>query len=217
VEGRDPEPRAVKIAWLALGLPEPGRKPIKLEAKDLDPLAGVYVDETKEERYITREGTSLYSQRAGQAKYEILGSSATEFFFKDNPARLRFLKDASGIVTGLRIESRIGPAQIYSKTAKPLPSPRKEAVIDPKIYDLYAGDYELMPGFTITILKRGNKLISQATGQPEVELFPESETKFFLKVVDAQVEFVKDASGKVTGLVLHQGGQTLPAKKAKTP
>lgn len=69
----------------------------------------------------------------------------------------------------------------------------------------------------ITILRRGDKLISQATGQPEVELFPESETKFFLKVVDAQVDFVRDASGRVTGLVLHQGGLDLPAKKTKTP
>jgi len=217
IAGRDPEPRAVKIAWLALGLPEPERKPIKLEAKDLDSLTGVYADESKEERYITREGTSLYSQRAGQAKNEILASSTVEFFFKDNPARLRFIRDASGAVTGLRANARIGPAQIYTKTAKPLPSPRKVAAVDPKIYGLYAGDYELSPGFIITILRRGDKLISHATGQLEVELFPESETRFFLKVVDAQVDFVKDASGKVTGLVLHQGGQTLPAKKVKTP
>jgi CubicO group peptidase (beta-lactamase class C family) len=217
VDGRGPEPRAVKIAWLALGLPEPVRKPVKLEAKDLDPFTGVYADETKEERYITREGTSLYSQRAGQAKSEILAASATEFFFNENPSRIRFIKDSAGAVTGLRLEGRIGPAQIYTKTAKPLPSPRKEAAVDPKLYDLYVGDYELMPGFTITILKRGNKLISQATGQAEAEIFPESETKFFLKVVDAQVEFVKDASGQVTGLVLYQGGQTLSAKKVKTP
>jgi CubicO group peptidase (beta-lactamase class C family) len=217
IAGRDPEPRAVKIAWLALGLPEPERKSVKLEAKDLDPLTGVYADESKEERYITREGASLYSQRAGQAKNELLAASAVEFLFKDNPARLRFLKDGSGAVTGLRLEGRIGPAQIYTKTAKPLPSPKKVAAVDPKIYDLYVGDYELMPGFIITILKRGDKLISQATGQPEVELFPESEIRFFLKVVDAEVDFVKDAAGKVTGLLLHQGGQTLPGKKIKTP
>ncbi|MGZ7046181.1 MAG: DUF3471 domain-containing protein, partial [Candidatus Aminicenantales bacterium] len=217
IAGREPEPRAVKIAWLALGLPEPQRKSVKLEAKDLDPLTGVYADEGKEERYITREGASFYSQRAGQAKNELRAVSAVEFLFKDNPARLRFLKDASGAVTGLRLEGRIGPAQIYTKTAKPLPSPKKVAAVDPKIYDLYVGDYELMPGFIITILRRGDKLISQATGQPEVELFPESETRYFLNVVDAQIDFVKDPSGKVTGLVLHQGGQTLPAKKIKTP
>jgi uncharacterized protein YneR len=120
-------------------------------------------------------------------------------------------------VTGLRIESRIGPAEVFSKTARPLPSPRKEAVVDPKLYDLYAGEYELNPGFTITILRRGDKLISQATGQPEVELFPETETRFFLKVTDAQVDFVKDEAGRVTGLVVHQGGMDLPAKRIRRP
>jgi len=215
IEGRDPEPRAVKIAGLVLGKPQPERKAIKLAEKDLDPLVGVYEDAAKEERYITREGSKLFSQRSGQGKFEILAASADEFFFKDNPAVLRFVKNAAGAVTGLRVQSRIGPAQVYTKTAKPFPAPKKEISVDPKIYDQYVGDYELAPGFTITIIKRDAKLISLATGQPEVELFPESETKFFLKVVEAQVEFVKDASGKVTGLVLTQGGRTMPAKKIK--
>ena len=47
----------------------------------------------------------------------------------------------------------------------------------------------------------------QGTGQPKAEVFPESETNFFAKVVDAQLTFVKDASGKVTHLVLHQNGE----------
>jgi len=217
IEGRDPEPRAVKIAGLVLGKPEPERKAVSLAEQDLDPLTGVYEDAGKEERYITRKGSKLFSQRRGEGKYEILAASAVEFFFRNNPARVRFVKNATGAVTGLRVQARYGPAQVYTKTAKPLPIPKKEVALDPKIYDQYVGDYELTPGFTITIVKRDAKLISLATGQPEVELFPESETKFFLKVVEAQVEFVKDASGKVTGLVLTQGGRTMPAKKTKAP
>ena len=217
VPTRNPEPRAVKIAGLALGLPEPERKTVSLTARDLEPLTGVYEDARKQERYITREGNSLFSQRRGQGKYELLASSATEFFFKDNPSRVRFVKDAAGAVTGLRIEARYGPAQIYAKTARPFPTPKKEVAVDPKIFDRYAGDYELSPGFTITILRRGDKLISQATGQPEVELFPESETKFFLKVVEAQVEFIMDTSGRVTSLVLTQGGQRMTAKRTRFP
>ncbi len=49
--------------------------------------------------------------------------------------------------------------------------------------------------------------MTQATNQPKFEVFPESETKFFLRVVDAQLTFVKDAAtGKVTHIILHQGG-----------
>ena len=215
--GRDPEPRAVKIAWLALGLAEPERKVVSLSAKDLDRLAGVYEDARETTATVTREGGKTFIQRQGGAKSELLAASPAEFFTRDNPARILAAKDAAGNVTKLRIEPRIGPAQVYTKTAKPIPSPRKEAPVDPKIYDLYSGDYELAPEFILTVLRRGDKLISRATGQGEVELFPESETRFFLKIVDAQVDFVKDASGRVTGLVLHQGGQDLPAKKIRTP
>ncbi|HMA53325.1 MAG TPA: serine hydrolase domain-containing protein, partial [Acidobacteriota bacterium] len=42
VAGRDPEPRAVRIAWLALGLAEPERKTVTIPAKDLDTFTGVY-------------------------------------------------------------------------------------------------------------------------------------------------------------------------------
>lgn len=217
IAGRDPEPRAVKIAWLALGLTEPERKAIVLAARDLDAFAGVYTNERKREFYVSRQGDKLFAQQQGGSKDELTPASATEFFLKDNPARFMFVKDSAGRVTGLRIKSRIGPAQVLTKTDKPLPAPRKEAAVDPKLYDRLTGDYELAPEFIITILRRGGKLISQATGQSEVELFPESETRFFLKVVDAQIDFVLDAEGRVTGLVLHQGGRNLPAKKIRTP
>jgi hypothetical protein len=78
--------------------------------------------------------------------------------------------------------------------------------VDPKLYDAYAGRYELAPNFILTISREGDRLLAQATGQPQLELFPESETKFFLKEIDAKVTFVKDAAGKVTHLILHQGG-----------
>ncbi|MGZ5453590.1 MAG: serine hydrolase [Candidatus Aminicenantales bacterium] len=217
IAGRDPEPRAVKIAWLALGLTEPERKAIMIAARDLDAFAGVYTNERKREFYVSREGDKLFAQQQGGSKDELTPASATEFFLKDNPARFMFVKDSAGRVTGLRIKSRIGPAQVLTKTDKPLPAPRKEAAVDPKLYDRLTGDYELAPEFIITVLRRGGKLISQATGQSEVELFPESETRFFLKVVDAQIDFVLDAEGQATGLVLHQGGQNLPAKKIRTP
>ncbi len=217
VAGRDPEPRAVKIAWLVLGLPEPERKAAAVPAAELDRIAGVYADERGQEYYFSRDGARLFAQRQGGAKNEMQAASPAEFFLKDNPARFSFVKDAGGRVTGLRIQSRIGPAQLFAKTSKPLPGPRKEIALDPKLYDRLAGEYELQPGFTLKVLRRGDKLISQATGQPEVELFPESETRFFLKVVDAQVDFVLGPDGRAVRLVLHQGGQDLPAPKVRRP
>lgn len=84
-----------------------------------------------------------------------------------------------------------------------------------KMLDSFVGEYELAPGFLITITKEQNRLFAQATGQEKNELFSSTANKFFLKVVDAQVEFFKDDAGKVTKLILYQGGQEIPGRKIK--
>jgi CubicO group peptidase (beta-lactamase class C family) len=88
-----------------------------------------------------------------------------------------------------------------------VPMVRTVARVDPEIYDAYVGQYQLAPTFILTVTREGDRLMTQATGQGKIEVFPESDTKFFLKVVDAQITFVKDDSGKVTHLILHQGGR----------
>jgi len=97
-----------------------------------------------------------------------------------------------------------GVAGLYNPDLTPVE--HKEAQVNPKVFDDYIGEYELAPGFTIAITREADKLWLQAKGQPKAQVFPESETKFFLKVVDAQLTFVKDAAGKVTHLILHQAG-----------
>jgi CubicO group peptidase (beta-lactamase class C family) len=79
----------------------------------------------------------------------------------------------------------------------------------------YVGNYQLAPSFSIEITRKGDKLFGQATGQPAFELFAESKTKFFLKVVDAQVTFVSNDKGEVEQLILHQNGQNIPGKRVR--
>jgi Domain of unknown function (DUF3471) len=79
----------------------------------------------------------------------------------------------------------------------------------------YAGDYQLAPGFVLTVTLEGEQLMTQGTGQPKVAIFPMSESEFFLKVVDAQISFITGASGNVDKLVLHQGGRDTPGTKVK--
>jgi D-alanyl-D-alanine-carboxypeptidase/D-alanyl-D-alanine-endopeptidase len=98
----------------------------------------------------------------------------------------------------------------------PKPAPRKERTaidVRPEILQSYVGRYQLTPAFILEVTFKDNALNLQATGQPAVRLWPESETSFFLKEVDAQVDFVRDPQGNVTGLVLHQNGQNAPAAK----
>jgi CubicO group peptidase (beta-lactamase class C family) len=97
----------------------------------------------------------------------------------------------------------------------PAPKAHKEVAVDPALFDAYVGVYQLAPNFALTITREGNSLYGQATGQPKIQLFAESPTEFFLKEVDAQVTFEKDPAGKVTRLVLHQGGMNIPGIRTK--
>lgn len=98
--------------------------------------------------------------------------------------------------------------------AKP-PKEHKQVNVDPKLFDRYVGKYALTPAFVLTVSREGDHLFLQATGQPKVEIFPESEREYFVKVVDPQITFIVDAAGKTTELVLHQAGRDLPAKRTE--
>src|SRR5260370_6189344 len=93
------------------------------------------------------------------------------------------------------------------------PKGRVVASGDPRVFDQYVGQYQVTPTFTLTVTREGDKLMGQATGQPVMQLFPESETKFFLKVMDVEVTFVKSETGEVTGVSLSMNGMQLRAKK----
>jgi len=107
--------------------------------------------------------------------------------------------------------SRDLAAIVFGETVA-LPKARVVAKVDPKIYDDYVGKYQLAPTFALTVTREGDRLMTQATGQEKIEIFPESEAKFFLKVVDAQLTFEKEA-GKVTHVILHQNGRDMKAKR----
>ncbi len=95
-----------------------------------------------------------------------------------------------------------------------IPSAKTVAKVDPKIYDAYVGQYQLAPNFLMTVSREGDRLMVQPTGQSKSEIFPESETTFFPKEIEASLTFVKDEKGNVTQLILHQNGEH-PAKKIK--
>jgi CubicO group peptidase (beta-lactamase class C family) len=109
-----------------------------------------------------------------------------------SPSPAKVAQDLSAIVFGEKYE---------------IPREPVIARVDPKIYDAYVGKYELQTEVVFTVTREGDRLMVQLPGQPPVELFPESETKFFVKVADAKFTFVRDEKGEVTHLILDQGGE----------
>ena len=210
-----PDFLALRIVAKALGKPLEDRKPVTLDSAALDQYVGVYRFEDGITRAITREGPKLFSQRSGGPKAEIFASARDELYFhyEVSDAALHFRRDAQGKVTGLDFTGRQGPVASGVKTDEPIPQPRQAIQLDPAVYDAYVGEYEIAPGFSIAITREGDKIFAQATGQPKLEIFPESETKFFLKEVDAQLEFVRGDDGKATGARLLQGGRVMEGKR----
>jgi CubicO group peptidase (beta-lactamase class C family) len=91
-----------------------------------------------------------------------------------------------------------------------IPKERKAVAVASSVLDKYVGEYQVqLPPTSYTITNENGKLMVLESGYPKVEMFAESETKFFLKNEDIQFTFVKDANGKVTGVIVDQGDGTL--------
>ncbi len=94
-----------------------------------------------------------------------------------------------------------------------LRAPRIPLQVDGATLEQYVGRYLLSPAFAIDVTREGDRLFAQATGQPRVRLYAASERRFFLRVVEAEIEFDRDGAGAVTGLVLHQAGRAMPGRR----
>ena len=100
----------------------------------------------------------------------------------------------------------------------PKPQPRKERIaieVPATLLSTLVGGYRLAPTFLMEVTVSDGALFVQATGQPRLRLWAETGSDYFLKEVDAQVTFVRDAQGHVTSLVLHQNGQNQVAPKVQ--
>ena len=95
-----------------------------------------------------------------------------------------------------------------------MPYVHKEVKINPAILDRYVGKYSA--GLTIEVIKKDGKLYRHRDGTPDIELKPESETKFFYSdETDRQLEFEIDATGKVTKIWFYNSGQKGEMKKVE--
>ena len=88
-------------------------------------------------------------------------------------------------------------------------------VIDPKTLAAYVGDYDFPGRGKYTVLSEGDKLFLSFNPSAKFELFPESETKVFIKERPGQIVFVKDATGRTTEMVIHVNGQEIHLRNSR--
>jgi hypothetical protein len=143
---------------------------------------------------------TLYAQATGQGAFLIFPSAPNEFFARIAPISISFQRDASGKVSGLVLH------QNGDRAAPRIPD-RPSVELDAATLAGYVGKYQLAPGVVAEFMLKDGQLLTQLTGQPAFPVFASAKDKFFLKVVDAQIDFERDATGKIAAMVLHQNGR----------
>ncbi len=208
-----PEDVTAKLAALAIGETY-DYKAVVLADSLLADYAGVYENGKGLLRVITVADHQLFAQSGRGPKSKVDAYANDKFAYAtDSLSRIDFVRDTNGAIKSLKTRSRTA-IDVWLKTDKPIPSPDGIELSD-NILESYLGEYAISPDFSFTVTKNNKGLMVRATGQEAFDIFAESESKFFLKVNDAQLEFVKDSLGIVTKAILTQGGRTTEAKKIR--
>ena len=97
-----------------------------------------------------------------------------------------------------------------------IPRERQAITLEARVQAQYVGEYKIAsPPIEIVVTQNDGQLLALIAGRLKLALLPESETTFFSRDVSAQITFVKDGAGQVTGLTLRMNGAELPAQKVK--
>jgi serine-type D-Ala-D-Ala carboxypeptidase/endopeptidase len=192
---------------------------------------------------VRREGDRLFAQVTGSRSWpvevllppisgELLPESETHFFESLSGTPVAFTKNASGKVACLTAHYR-GNAFTFEKTSDQPPHapepPRRPVVVklETKLLDACVGRYEFAPsaasptGVKLAIWREGDHLVGQFWGENltpgAIDIYPESETKFFLMIDGTQLTFIKNERAEVTDLIHHVAGLSdFEGKKVKS-
>lgn len=182
------------------------RKAITLPGTTLSKYVGTYEVAPGVNNMIRLADDHLTTQLTGQQPLPLFAESESKFFLKAVDAQVEFFLDPDGSVTHLVMyqNGRERKAPRTSATVAEA-AQRKETTLPAATLARYVGTYQMPANAELSITLQGTQLIAQLTGQPAFPIFPESEALFFYKIVNATLEFQKDANGKVTAVRLRQG------------
>ncbi|MDM4767106.1 serine hydrolase domain-containing protein [Pelomonas sp. SE-A7] len=157
---------------------------------------------------VWEQGDKLMAQATGQGELELRYDSYGDFYPQGFSALLRPQPPVNGVVErfawrqmgGLMEGRRVGLVEAA-------PSISNAAWRD------WAGEFQLMPQFSLKVFERDGRLMVQGTGQPAIAAEATGKDRIEIKAVGAVVEFERDGTGQVVAAVLLQGGQKLRGAK----
>jgi CubicO group peptidase (beta-lactamase class C family) len=180
------------------------------DGKLVGALVGKYRFESGLGMELRQKGSALTVQADGQPEFEMGYDSAGDFYPLKFDALLRPKRKADGTygftwyqLGGALEAERIGtPASVATKW-----TPSEAELKD------YEGSYPLMPNFALRVFSTGAKLFVQGTNQGSLDVASVDKDIFVAESVGAEIDFERDASGKVIALTLKQRGQVLRGER----
>lgn len=184
------------------------------DAKLIDALVGVYRLQSGLGMKLRRKGDMLTIQADGQREFDMGYDSAGDFYPLKFDALLRPKRRADGTYTFTWFQ--LGGQLEAVRLDAPAPIAGKWTPTEAQLKD-YEGHYPLSPNFALRVFFTGAKLFVQGTNQRPLEVASVDEDIFVAESVGAEVNFARDANGKVIALTLKQGGQILRGERHQTP
>lgn len=201
-------PQELGFAALLPSLPlPPVHKAIALPGAQLDAYAGQYTLAPGFVLTVSRQGDQLFAQATGQGGFPLFASARDAFFAKAAPITIDFERDAAGKINALVLHQNGQDHRAVRTRDVVAPGDSNSVRLDPALLGEYVGRYMLAPGVQFAVTVERDQLYAQLTGQAAFPVYAKSKDHFFYTVVDAQLDFERDVSGKVSALVLHQNGQ----------
>ena len=189
----------------------PAYKAIVLPSASLDDYVGTYKLADKFLLQVFRMNDGLFARATGQGAFPIFPFAPNEFFAKVAGISMSFTRDPMGVVNGLVLHQN-GDRAAPKLNASELPPELQEIALDAAALGDYVGKYRFNFGI-LDVSLRSDHLEAQLTGQSAFPIFASAKDKFFYKMVDAHLDFERDAGGKVVAVVLHQNGHDMRAPR----
>ncbi len=194
-------------------------------SKSLDPAAletylGTYVNADHGLTFtVAREGAFLTLQLTGQAAARVYNVDPDTFVFHVVAARVKFSRDDAGKPVALTLAQdgqtivflRPGTTAVPAAALSAFPTAMP---VDAATLQGYVGSYTSSAG-VFSVTRDGDQLSVQLTGQGALPVYAIAQDAFIYHVVEARIDFSRDASGTVTSLTLHQNGVTLVAPRTR--
>jgi len=180
------------------------------DAKLIDALVGKYRLRGGLGIELRHTVSHLAIQADGQPEFEMGYDSAGDFYPLKFDALLRPKRKADGSYAFIWFQG--GAVLEAERLDPPMAVASKWTPTEAQLAD-YVGDYPLMPNFALRVSATGAKLFVQGTNQRSLEFVSVEKDVFVADSVSAEIDFERDAGGKVVSLTLKQRGQILRGER----